>query len=205
MKTLVILLLVASCRLAMAQAPVLPDAVIGDFTQYKHEPGLEKALSTKGHFVFDKHSGLLWRLHGDEKILWIPSDGRAQSLINGRWAKTKDRSLQRMQQVINSIIQQDWARLKKRFTIEQSQHENYFHLRLMPKQNKVARFVSSIDVVFDDFLESIIIKTPDHAELGLLFSQQQHQPRINVALCHQHLGISETACGLVFQPNTDKS
>lgn len=140
------------------------DIIAGEFEQAQHVAVLSRPLLSRGRFVFQRGTGLLWQvLEPVESSLVFGADGEVRS--DGAVAGA--RALGFVARLLNSVLGGDLAMLDDGFHIEGRVEAEGWQLRLTPRGGPLSRFVSGIQLQGAAAVEQVALydNNGDHSVL----------------------------------------
>jgi outer membrane lipoprotein-sorting protein len=133
-----------------------------DFVQTRQVAALKKPLISRGHLVISRQYGVLWEIEqplhlsyvlGDKQIVEIGADGQS-----------KTRDLQQMPgmaqvaRIFRALLDARSVALREYFDIDSTRQGERWVLRLVPRQQQLAQYLSQVDLSGEAFVESIRIE-----------------------------------------------
>ena len=180
-----VLLLTAGVPAAHATAPGQPllqqvlaelgrhDAVRADFVQTRSNPALARPQVSHGQLLFVLGHGMLWQTQSPYAAT-LAFTGRQAARIDeqGRaFPMHDDRGVSQISQMLQAMLAGHADEVRRQFHIAASGTTAKWTLRLVPRQERVARVLGSIELSGDAFLEHIRIAMRDGGGTDIRFSQ----------------------------------
>lgn len=185
MRRLMFLLLLGLCApLACAQADdallrnVLATlaqhaAVRADFTQTRSNPALAKPQLSRGQLLFVLGRGMLWQTQTPfAETLAFAGKQAARIDPQGQSHPLRDaRGVSQISQMLQAMLAGHADAVRRQFHIAASGNAAQWTLRLVPRQERMAHVLGSIELRGDAYLEGIRITMRDGGDTDIRFSQ----------------------------------
>ncbi|WP_329740886.1 outer membrane lipoprotein carrier protein LolA [Dyella sp. A6] len=165
-------------------------AVRADFVQTRSNPALARPQTSHGQLLFVLGHGMLWQTVAPyaetlaftgTRAARIDAQGRAQRMHDAR-------GVSQISQMLQAMLAGHVDTVRRQFDISASGTASAWTLRLVPKQERVARVLGSIVLSGDAFLQDIRIAMRDGGGTDIRFSHSRDAARFN-PLEKQVLGL----------------
>lgn len=165
-------------------------AVRADFTQTRSNPALAKPQVSRGRLLFVLGHGMLWQtvspyqetiaLTGSRSAR-IDPDGNAHPMRG-------ERGVSQVSQMLQGMLGGKVDEALRQFNVEASGTPAQWTLRFVPRQERVARVLGSIELQGNDYLQGITIAMQDGARTEIRFAHTRDAGPL-VALEKRALGL----------------
>lgn len=159
-------------------AQVEQQAVLrAEFTQTKHMAALKRPLVTSGRLVFSRHHGVLWQIEKPYRISYVLSEDRIVEIeADGARQERNRRDVPGLAQVGNvfrSVLGANAASLREVFEVVAEGDTSKWTIKLKPRQPQMAKFIKSLTLSGDRFVEIIRIEEATGDETQIRFRNPQ--------------------------------
>ncbi|PCK01115.1 MAG: hypothetical protein COA42_23370 [Alteromonadaceae bacterium] len=177
----------------------------GAFTQSRTLKGLTRPLISSGKFNFWRSEGLYW---GTEKPFFSAATYKSDRVIG--WTKqglassesVPNQIQKRVGKILLQIISSDVNALTKDFKVisslralkntDNTDNLNPWKIELTPKQAITKKFIHTLTLVGDQFLQEVRIRAANGDETKILFSDTQAADAPNLDQCKLFLSSEKT-------------
>lgn len=148
-------------------------AVRADFTQTRSNPALEKPQVSQGQLLFVLGHGMLWQTQTPfAETLAFTGQQAARIDLQGQPHPMRDaRGVSQISQMLQAMLSGHADEVRRQFHIAASDSGAQWTLRLVPRQERMARVLASIELSGDAFLENIRIVMRDGSDTDIRFAQ----------------------------------
>jgi hypothetical protein len=148
-------------------------AVRAEFTQTRSNPALEKPQVSQGQLLFVLGHGMLWQTQTPfAETLAFTGQQAARIDTQGQPHPMRDaRGVSRISQMLQAMLAGHADEVRRQFHIAASGNAAQWTLRLMPRQERMARVLGSIELSGDAYLEGIRIAMRDGGDTVIRFAQ----------------------------------
>jgi len=148
-------------------------AVRADFTQTRSNPALEKPQVSQGQLLFVLGHGMLWQTQAPyTETLAFTGQQATRIDPQGQSYPMRDaRGVGQISQMLQAMLSGHADEVRRQFHIAASGSAAQWTLRLVPKQERVAHVLASIELSGDAFLENIRIAMRDGGDTDIRFTQ----------------------------------
>ena len=135
--------------------------VRAEFTQTKHMAALKRPLVTSGRLVFSREHGVAWKIEHPYSVTYLLSDERMVEI--GADGTRKERGqrevpgLAQIGRVFHAMLGANTATLHEYFEVIAHSSAKKWSIDLKPRQPQIAKFIASLHITGDRFVESIRI------------------------------------------------
>ena len=147
-------------------------AVRADFTQTRSNPALAKPQVSEGRLLFVLGHGMLWQTVSPyQETIALTGSRSARIDVNGHaQAMRGDRGVSQVSQMLQGMLGGKVDEALRQFSVAASGTPAQWTLRFVPKQERVARVLGSIELQGDDYLQGITIAMQDGARTEIRFA-----------------------------------
>ncbi|WP_426664564.1 LolA family protein [Rhodanobacter aciditrophus] len=165
-------------------------AVRADFTQTRSNPALEKPQVSQGQLLFVLGHGMLWQTRTPfAETLAFTGTQAARIGPQGQPHPMRDaRGVTRISQMLQAMLAGRADEVRRQFHIAASGSAAQWTLRLVPKQERMARVLGSIELSGDAYLEGIRIAMRDGGDTDIRFNRTRDAGALS--------GLEKRALGL---------
>ena len=148
-------------------------AVRADFTQARSNPALEKPQVSQGQLLFVLGHGMLWQTQAPfAQTLAFTGQQAARIDPQGQPHPMRDaQGVSRISQMLQAMLAGHVDEVRRQFHIAASGSTAHWTLQLVPRQERMARVLGSIELSGDAYLEGIRIAMRDGSHTDIRFSQ----------------------------------
>lgn len=148
-------------------------AVRADFTQTRSNPALNKPQLSQGRLLFVLGHGMLWQTESPyqetlaltgSRTVRIDADGTARPMRG-------ERGVSQVSQMLQGMLGGKLDEALRQFSVEASGTPAHWTLRFVPKQDRVARVLGSIELQGDAYLQGITIAMQDGSRTEIRFAR----------------------------------
>jgi len=153
------------------------NSIRASYTQELAAPYLSKPVSSTGLFYYTEPSSFRWEQTTPEKYILVLRKDEAFVYENGKWKNfdsNKQRQFQFTTQLMMMLVS---GRVEESgmFRIECYQNSDYLKINLIPRDKKVASYISSISCLArksDNLLDSLEMQSADSTVTTITFRDQ---------------------------------
>ncbi|WP_114239307.1 outer membrane lipoprotein carrier protein LolA [Dyella sp. C9] len=147
--------------------------VRADFTQSRENPALAQPQQSQGQLVFVSGHGMLWQVTQPyretlaltgARTARIDEQGQLQVIRNG------DRGVAQVSQMLQSMLTGQPEEALRQFTVEAHGSPSRWTLRFSPRQERMARVLSAIELSGDRYLQGIDVEMQGGERTVIRFS-----------------------------------
>jgi hypothetical protein len=148
--------LVAEVARRLADDPVLR----GSFEQTKSIKGFRNPLASRGEFLVARQRGVVWRTQEPfvstlvvtrDRVLTRQADGT----VARRLGAGEEPALRAISETLFALLAADLPALAQRFLVEGHAGRDAWHLRLVPRDALLARWLARVELEGDRHLRSV--------------------------------------------------
>ncbi|MEW9623792.1 LolA family protein [Rhodanobacter geophilus] len=147
-------------------------AVRADFTQTRSNPALAKPQVSSGRLLFVLGHGMLWQTESPyRETLALSGNHTARIDADGTPHPMRgDRGVSQVSQMLQGMLGGRLDEALRQFSVEASGTPVHWTLRFVPKQERMARVLGSIELQGDDYLQGITIAMQDGSRTEIRFA-----------------------------------
>ena len=166
------------------------EAVRADFVQTRSNPALAKPQESQGRLLFVLGRGMLWQAQAPVAETLAFSGRRAARVdLQGQPHPLRNaRGVAQISEMLQAMLAGRSDEVSRQFDVTASGTAAQWTLRLVPKQERVARVLGSVELSGRDFLEGIRIVMHDGGDTDIRFSHTRDAGALS--------GLEKRALGL---------
>ncbi|WP_130620043.1 LolA family protein [Dyella amyloliquefaciens] len=147
--------------------------VRADFTQSRENPALAQPQLSQGQLLFVSGNGMLWQVTQPyretlaltgTRTARIDDHGHLQVVRNG------DRGVAQVSQMLQSMLAGQPEEALRQFDVEARGSTSQWSLRFTPRQQRMARVLSAIELSGNEFLQGIDVEMQGGERTQIRFS-----------------------------------
>lgn len=154
--------------------------VRGDFEQRRTMEMFSQPLTSSGHFIIHKESGLLWQQTAPFPVNLILTDEKLSQKIGNQPAQVMTEKENPMafyfSHIFLSLFDGNAQQLDQQFTSEFSEKNNDWTLMLTPNKAPLNSVFSRISISGEQYVDQIELTELRGDKTTILFSKQTEQP-----------------------------